>query len=51
MRANSPLRPAEDAVLIDSTDMPLEEVVERAAALVEARIRFRGSAEQGITER
>jgi cytidylate kinase len=39
MRANSPLRPAEDAVLIDSTAMPLEEVVERAAALVEARIR------------
>jgi CMP/dCMP kinase len=44
MRANSPLRPAEDAVLIDSTEMPLEEVVERAAALVEARVR--GSRDQ-----
>ncbi len=34
-RANSPLRPAEDAVVIDSTELPLEAVVARAVALVE----------------
>jgi cytidylate kinase len=37
-RTNSPLRPAADAVVIDSTDLPLEAVVERAAALIEARL-------------
>ncbi len=39
-RAVSPLRPAEDAVIIDSTDLALEEVVERAAALVKARLSY-----------
>ena len=34
-RKDSPLRPAEDAVTIDSTDLSLEQVIERAAALVE----------------
>jgi cytidylate kinase len=34
-RADSPLRPAEDAITIDSTDLSLEQVIERAAALVE----------------
>jgi cytidylate kinase len=34
-RADSPLRPAEDAIAIDSTDLTLEQVIERAAALVE----------------
>lgn len=34
-RADSPLGPAPDAVLIDSTDLTLEQVIERAAALVE----------------
>jgi cytidylate kinase len=34
-RADSPLRPAEDATIIDSTDLSLEQVIERAAALVE----------------
>lgn len=38
-RANSPLRPAEDAVVIDSTELPLEVVVERAVALIEAHMR------------
>lgn len=33
-RAQSPLQPAPDAVIIDSTDLSLEEVIERAAALV-----------------
>jgi cytidylate kinase len=37
-RANSPLRPAADAVVIDSTELPLEAVVERAVALIEARL-------------
>ncbi|HEY4011179.1 MAG TPA: (d)CMP kinase [Acidobacteriaceae bacterium] len=34
-RADSPLRPAADAAIIDSTDLTLEQVIERAAALVE----------------
>lgn len=34
-RADSPLRPAPDAVLIDSTNLTLEQVIEQAAALVE----------------
>ena len=34
-RADSPLRPAPDATIIDSTDLSLEQVIERAAALVE----------------
>jgi cytidylate kinase len=35
-RADSPLRPAADAAIIDSTDLTLEQVIERAATLVEA---------------
>ena len=35
-RADSPLRPAADATIVDSTDLTLEQVIERAAALVEA---------------
>ena len=38
-RADSPLRPAEDAVIIDSTDLSLEQVIEHAAALVESYLR------------
>jgi cytidylate kinase len=33
-RANSPLRPADDAVVIDSTSMPLEAVLKRAEEIV-----------------
>lgn len=36
-RAESPLRPAEDAVTIDSTALTLDQVVEQVAALVAAR--------------
>ena len=36
-RADSPLRPAPDAALIDSTHLTLEQVIESAAALVEQR--------------
>jgi CMP/dCMP kinase len=38
-RADSPLRPAPDAVIIDSTDLSLEQVIARAAALVEKYLR------------
>jgi cytidylate kinase len=34
-RADSPLRPAPDATIIDSTDLTLDQVIERSAALVE----------------
>jgi cytidylate kinase len=37
-RADSPLRPAEDAVLLDSTRLTLEEVVQSAIGLVQARL-------------
>ena len=36
-REIAPLRPAEDAVLLDSTGLTLDEVVERIASLVEAK--------------
>jgi cytidylate kinase len=37
-RADSPLRAAEDAVILDSTDMTLEEAVEAAEAIVAAKL-------------
>ena len=37
-RADSPLRPAEDAVRLDSTHMTLDEVVARAEAIVHAHL-------------
>jgi CMP/dCMP kinase len=37
-RADSPLRPAPDAVLLDSTDMTLEEAVAAAEAIVKAKL-------------
>ena len=37
-RADSPLRAADDAVLLDSTDMTLEEAVKAAEAIVEAKL-------------
>jgi cytidylate kinase len=37
-RADSPLKPAEDAVLLDSTNMALDEAVRAAEAIVEARL-------------
>ena len=36
-RAHSPLRPADDALLVDTTSEPVEAVVERVRALVAAR--------------
>jgi cytidylate kinase len=38
-RADSPLRPAADAVLLDSTRMTLEEAVAAAEAIVDSRLR------------
>jgi cytidylate kinase len=37
-RADSPLKPAEDAVLLDSTSMTLDEAVSAAEAIVEAKL-------------
>lgn len=37
-RADSPLRPAEDAVLLDSTHMTLDEAVKAAEAIVEEKL-------------
>jgi len=37
-RADSPLKPASDAVLLDSTEMTLEQVVQAAEAIVEAKV-------------
>jgi cytidylate kinase len=37
-RADSPLRPAVDAVLLDSTHMTLDEAVKAAEAIVEERL-------------
>jgi cytidylate kinase len=40
-RANSPLVPATDAVIIDSTNLTLEQVMERAIEIIEERLRKR----------
>jgi cytidylate kinase len=37
-RADSPLKAAEDAVVLDSTDMTLEEAVQAAEAIVQAKL-------------
>ena len=42
-RPDSPLKPAIDAVLLDSTDMTLEQAVEAAEAIVAARLQEIGS--------
>jgi cytidylate kinase len=42
-RADSPLRPAEDAIIIDSTDLTLDQVIERAVELVESYLETAGS--------
>jgi cytidylate kinase len=42
-RAASPLRPAADAVVIDSTTLSLEDVVARLEAVVRARLRGEGT--------
>jgi cytidylate kinase len=42
-RADSPLKPAPDAVLVDSTDMSLEEAVRAVEAIVEAKLKTAAS--------
>jgi cytidylate kinase len=37
-RADSPLKPAPDAEILDSTDMTLEEAVQAAEAIVAAKL-------------
>ncbi|MBT0568675.1 (d)CMP kinase [Williamsia sp. CHRR-6] len=37
-RAHSPLRPADDAVLVDTSDLGIDEVIDRLAELTEERI-------------
>jgi cytidylate kinase len=37
-RADSPLRPADDAVLLDSTNMTLDEAVAAAEAIVDSKL-------------
>lgn len=46
-RADSPLRAAEDSVLLDSTHMTLDEVVRAAEQIVEAKIAGRAAAVPG----
>ena len=41
-RAVSPLTPAADAVILDSTHLSIDDVVEKAEALVRAKMRARG---------
>ncbi len=43
-RADSPLRPAADAIIIDSTELTLEEVIAKAEAIVTARLAIAPSA-------
>lgn len=54
-RADSPLRPAPDAVLLDSTDMTLEEAVRAAEEIVESKLHVReqrrGDRDQGTASR
>ena len=38
-RENSPLKQAEDAVLLDSSDMTLKEVADAIVAMIESRVR------------
>lgn len=40
-RASSPLKPADDAVVIDSTELTLEQVIERVERLIEEKLAVR----------
>ncbi|MGH9598894.1 MAG: (d)CMP kinase [Terracidiphilus sp.] len=46
-RADSPLKPAEDAVTLDSTDMTLDEVVTAAEAIVDKKLGLAGPRSAG----
>jgi len=49
-RAVAPLKPAEDAVLIDTTDVPVERVVERVLSLLPEGFRSEGIARHGVAD-
>jgi CMP/dCMP kinase len=49
-RADSPLKPAPDAVLLDSTNMTLDEVVQAAESTVQAWLDRTGTAQSQISE-
>jgi CMP/dCMP kinase len=49
-RADSPLKPAPDAVLLDSTNMTLDEVVQAAESTVQAWLDRAGTAQSQISE-
>ena len=44
-RAVAPLKPAADAVTVDTTGVPIDEVVERVLALIPQRLRERGASD------
>ncbi len=41
-RADAPLRPADDALILDTSDLSIEDAVARAAAAIEAALRAQG---------
>jgi cytidylate kinase len=43
-RADSPLRPAADAILLDSTEMTLDQAVKAAEDIVAAKVLLQNSA-------
>jgi cytidylate kinase len=47
-RADSPLRPSSDAILLNSTDMTLDEAVAAAEAIVDERLSSPRTAGKGI---
>jgi CMP/dCMP kinase len=49
-RADSPLKPAPDAVLLDSTNMTLEEVVQAAESAVQAWLARSGTAQSQVSD-
>ena len=46
-RAASPLRPADDAVVIDTSDLTLDEVLDRLVALTEGTAASQGATAEG----
>src|ERR1035441_8975432 len=47
-RADSPLKPAPDAVLLDSTDMTLEQAVVAAEAIVDAKLQLEAERQSAV---
>ncbi|MDZ4232603.1 MAG: (d)CMP kinase, partial [Dietzia sp.] len=49
-RAASPLRPADDAIVLDTSDLTLDEVLDRLVALAEGADASHGDAAEGNTQ-